>query len=104
MVHSTWGDWFVAEEIKASTLEGVSLWYLGCNGFVLRTAETTVYLDPYFGEGDPPNTIQTIPVPMDPADATECDAVLVTHEHVDHVHPPSYGPLVEGLGADIYAP
>jgi L-ascorbate 6-phosphate lactonase len=71
---------------------------------VFRTAGTTVYVDPYFGDGDPPNTVRNIPVPMDPADATRCDAVLVTHEHVDHMHPPSYGPLVEDLGADIYAP
>ena len=41
---------------------------------------------------------------MNPADATECETVLVTHEHVDHIHPPTYGPLVEDLGADIYAP
>jgi len=104
MVHSTWGEWFVVEEIEASSPDGLALWYLGCNGFVPRTPETTVYLDPYFGDGDPPTTIRNIPVPMDSADATACDAVLVTHEHVDHVHPPTYGPLVEDLGADIYAP
>jgi L-ascorbate 6-phosphate lactonase len=40
---------------------------------------------------------------MDPADATECDAVLATHEHVDHLYPPSYVPLLD-LGADLYAP
>jgi L-ascorbate 6-phosphate lactonase len=45
-----------------------------------------------------------IPVPMDPADATDCDAVLATHEHVDHMHPPSYGPLVNDLDAELHAP
>jgi L-ascorbate 6-phosphate lactonase len=45
-----------------------------------------------------------VPVPMDAADATECDAVLATHEHIDHLHPPSYGPLVEDCGATLYAP
>ena len=104
MVHSTWDDWFVRDEIERIDPEGMSIWYLGCNGFVLRSSETTLYIDPYFGEGDPPNTVRMIPVPMDPADATLCDAVLVTHEHVDHIHPPSYGPLVEDLGAPIYAP
>jgi L-ascorbate 6-phosphate lactonase len=59
---------------------------------------------PYFGDGDLPTTIRNIPVPMDSADATARDAVLVTHEHVDHVHSPTYEPLVEDLGADIYAP
>ena len=104
MVHSTWGDWFVREEIEAAEPEGVSIWYLGCNGFVLRSAETTIYVDPYFGDGVPPKNVRMIPVPMDPADATACDAVLVTHEHIDHMHPPSYGPLVSDLDADIYAP
>lgn len=104
MVHSTWSDWFVTEEIEASEPDGLSVWYLGGNGFVFRTAETTLYLDPYFGDGSPPRTIRMVPVPMDPSAATLCDAVLVTHEHIDHVHPPSYGPLVEELDADVYAP
>lgn len=105
MVHSTWGDWFVREEIEAADPgEGVIGWYLGCNGFVLRSASTTLYVDPYFGDGDPPNIVRMIPVPIDPADATDCDAVLVTHEHIDHMHPPSYGPLVTDLDADLYAP
>ena len=105
MVHSTWGDWFVREEVEAADPgDGVIGWYLGCNGFVLRSASTTLYVDPYFGDGDPPNIVRMIPVPIDPADATDCDAVLATHEHIDHMHPPSYGPLVEGLGADLYAP
>jgi L-ascorbate 6-phosphate lactonase len=103
MVYATWGDWFVSEEVEAVDPDGVAVWYLGCNGFVLRSASTTLYVDPYFGDGSPPKTVRMIPVPMDPADATLCDAVLVTHEHVDHMHPPSYGPLVEG-GADLYAP
>ena len=104
MVHSTWGDWFVRDEVEAADPDGLSVWYLGCNGFVLRTAETTVYVDPYFSDGDPPELVRMIPVPMDAADATLCDAVLATHEHIDHLHPPSYGPLVEELGADVYAP
>jgi L-ascorbate 6-phosphate lactonase len=105
MVQSTWDDWFVREEIEETAPGGgVRVWYLGCNGFVLRSQSTTLYVDPYFGTGDPPNLIRMIPVPMDPADATQCDAVLVTHEHIDHMHPPSYGPLVEDLGADLYAP
>lgn len=103
MVHSTWGEWFVRDEIEAIDPDGLSLWYLGCNGFVLRTAETTLYVDPYFADGDPPNIVRMIPVPLDPADANICDAVLATHEHIDHMHPPSYGPLVNDLGSDLYA-
>lgn len=103
MTRSNWGEWFVRDEIEDADPDGIALWYLGCNGFVVRTPETTVYVDPYFGNGDPPRLVRMIPVPLDPADATLCDAVLVTHEHVDHMHEPSYWPLVDDLGADIYA-
>lgn len=104
MVHATWGDWFVREELEAADPDGLSLWYLGCNTFAVRTPETTLYVDPYFGDGKPPWTIRMIPVPMDPADATLCDAVFVTHEHIDHMHAPSYEPFVERLGATVHAP
>ena len=104
MVHSTWGDWLVHSEIEATDPDGVSLWFLGCNGFVVRSPGATVYVDPYFGDGDPPRVVRMIPVPMDSTDATKCDAVLATHEHVDHMHPPSYGPLVNDLGAELHAP
>jgi len=102
MVHSTWDDWFVTDEVEATTPEGVSVWYLGCNGFILRSETTTLYIDPYFGDGIPGHVLRMIPVPMDPADATRCDAVLVSHEHLDHMHPPSFEPMLE-LGADVYA-
>jgi L-ascorbate 6-phosphate lactonase len=104
MVHSTWDDWFVTEEVEATEPNGASVWYLGCNAFIVRSETTTIYIDPYFDDGQPPWVVRMIPVPMDPADATMCDAVLVTHEHIDHFHPPSYGPLTEDLGADLYVP
>lgn len=104
MISSTWDDWFISDEIEGNDPNDLSIWYLGCNAFVLRTSETTVYIDPYFGKGDPPWTVRMIPVPMDPSDATMCDAVLITHEHLDHMHEPSYRPLVEECGATICAP
>jgi L-ascorbate 6-phosphate lactonase len=104
MVHSTWGDWFVSDEVESTPPEGLSVWYLGCNGFVVRSPETTLYVDPYFGDGDPPGLVRMIPVPMDPNDATLADGVLVTHEHLDHMHPPSYAPLVGDCGATVNAP
>lgn len=104
MVHSTWSDWLIRDEVEATDPDGASLWYLGCNAFIVRSASTTIYIDPYFDDGDPPWVVRMIPVPMDPADATLADAVLITHEHLDHMHPPSYGPLTEDLGAELYAP
>jgi L-ascorbate 6-phosphate lactonase len=103
-IHSDWGDW-LPRAVADATPEGLALWYLGCNGFVLKSAGgTTVLIDPYFGTGDPPRTIRMIPVPLDPADLVDADAVLATHEHTDHVHGPSQAPILEGTGASFYAP
>ena len=105
MTVSDWGDW-LPKAVQAAAPETVSVWYLGCNGFVIKGSEgTTLWIDPYVGLGDPPRTIRMVPVPFDPEDVTEeaVDAVLATHEHTDHTHGPSQGPLLE-TGADFFAP
>jgi L-ascorbate 6-phosphate lactonase len=104
MVHSTWDEWFVTDELEAVDPTGLSIWYLGCNAFVLRSSTTTVYIDPYFGNGRPPRLLRMDPIPVDPAAVTLCDAVLITHEHLDHMHPPSFRPLVRDVGAKLFAP
>ena len=104
MVASDWGDWLV-REIEQADPDTVGVWYLGCNGFVLKgSGGTTVFIDPYLGTGDPPRTVRMIPVPFDPEDVTEAEAMLSTHEHVDHVHGPSQAPILANTGADLIAP
>jgi L-ascorbate 6-phosphate lactonase len=101
-VHSDWGDWLPAE-VESSTPDGVSIWYLGCNGFVLKGSEgTTIFIDPYLGTGDPPRTVRMIPIPFAPEDVREADAVLATHEHTDHTHGPSQAPILAETGAAFY--
>ncbi len=104
MIQSDWGDW-LPRAIEHAAPEGVAVWYLGCNGFVLKGSEgTTIYIDPYLGLGDPPRTVRMIPVPFSPEDVAEADAVLATHEHTDHVHGPSQAPILENTGARFMAP
>ena len=103
-VHSDWGDW-LPRAIESADPEGLALWYLGCNGFGIKSAGgTVVFIDPYLGTGDPPRTVRMIPVPFDPVDVAEADAVLATHEHSDHVHGPSQAPVLAETGAVFYAP
>jgi len=104
MTASDWGDW-LPREIAAADPDGVRLWYLGCNGFALKgSGGTTVFVDPYLGTGDPPRTVRMIPVPFDPEDVRDADAVLATHEHTDHVHGPSQAPLLSATDAEFHAP
>jgi len=103
-IHSDWGDW-LPRAIDEASPDGLTLWYLGCNGFVAKSASgTTLFIDPYLGTGDPPRTVRMIPVPFDPRDVVEADAVFATHEHTDHVHGPSQAPILAETGADFYAP
>ena len=104
MITSDWGDWLV-RAIEDAEPETISVWYLGCNGFVLKAGDgTTVWIDPYVGLGDPPRTVRMIPVPFDPEDVEEADALMATHEHTDHVHGPSQAPILANTGAEFYGP
>ena len=103
-IESDWGDW-LPNAIVDATPERIAVWYLGCNGFAMKASDgTTLFVDPYVGLGDPPRTTRMIPVPFNPEDIEEADAVLATHEHTDHVHGPSQAPILESTGADLYAP
>ncbi|CAI49667.1 metal-dependent hydrolase domain protein [Natronomonas pharaonis DSM 2160] len=103
-IHSDWGDW-LPTAIAAAEPDGLAVWYLGCNGFALKAADgTTVFIDPYLGTGDPPRTVRMIPVPFEPTDVVEADAVLATHDHTDHTHGPSQAPILTGTDATFYGP
>ncbi len=103
-IHSDWGDW-LPQAVADAQPDGLACWYLGCNGFILKSSGgTTMFIDPYLGTGDPPRTVRMVPVPFDPDAVSEVDAVLATHEHTDHVHGPSQAPLLSGTDAPYYAP
>jgi len=103
-IHSDWGDW-LPQAIEDADPDGVALWYLGCNGFALKSAGgATLFIDPYLDTGDPPRTVRMIPVPFEPGDVADADAVLATHEHSDHVDGPSQAPILAQTGATFHAP
>ena len=62
--------------------------FLGQSGYVLKTENSQIIIDPYLSDsvnrmaGRP----RTLPIPINPADIN-CDAVICTHNHLDHLDP-----------------
>ena len=61
---------------------------LGQSGYIVKTANTEIIIDPYLS--DSVNRVagrpRLLPMPIDPADIF-CDAVICTHDHLDHLDP-----------------
>jgi L-ascorbate 6-phosphate lactonase len=71
-----------AEALKVPLADGdLLLWWLGGAGFLLRSADGALLIDLYLT----PNGSRRFPPPFRAEDATLVDAVLVTHEHRDHL-------------------
>ena len=61
---------------------------LGQSGYILKTKITEVIIDPYLS--DSVNRVagrpRLLPIPIDPSKIL-CDAVICTHDHLDHLDP-----------------
>lgn len=61
---------------------------LGQSGYVLKTEQSEIIIDPYLS--DSVNRVagrpRLLPIPMKPSDIS-CDAVVCTHDHLDHLDP-----------------
>lgn len=84
------------DEIDSTVLTrpGVAVWWLGQSGFVLKSREATVYIDPYLSEHltqkyadtDKPH-IRMTEAPLRGDQVSNADLVLSTHRHADHMDP-----------------
>ena len=61
---------------------------LGQSGYIIKTASTEIIIDPYLS--DSVNRVagrpRLLPIPIDPSEIF-CDAVICTHDHLDHLDP-----------------
>ncbi len=61
---------------------------LGQSGYVVKTASTEIIIDPYLS--DSVNRVagrpRLLPIPIEPKNIS-CDAVICTHNHLDHLDP-----------------
>lgn len=62
--------------------------FLGQSGYVIKTASTTVVIDPYLSDSvnRVANRPRTLPIPIAP-EKLRADAVICTHNHLDHLDP-----------------
>jgi L-ascorbate 6-phosphate lactonase len=69
----------------------VALWWLGQSGFGLRGNGATLVVDPFLA--DHPDRL--VPPPVRPDQVGGLDAVVVTHDHLDHLDEESLPSLAE---------
>lgn len=66
----------------------VSLEHLGQSGFRIKAQKSTIYIDPYLSDSvekhDGPHMKRMAPSPIRPEEVRDADAVLITHDHMDH--------------------
>lgn len=62
--------------------------FLGQSGYILKSGNTEIVIDPYFSDSVNriANRPRTLPIPINPEDIN-CDAVICTHNHLDHLDP-----------------
>ena len=72
----------------------IACWWLGQEGYALKTCEATVYIDPYLSDfaeritrGKANEHVRMTSAPMQPSDVDHADWVLCTHDHADHIDP-----------------
>ncbi len=71
--------------------------WLGQSGYILKTATTTLVLDPYLSNsvGRIAGRERTRPIPIDPRTLV-ADAVICTHTHLDHLDPDTVSVMPKG--------
>lgn len=84
------------KEINATNVQPGSLavWWLGQEGYAVKTSELVMYIDPYLSTyaeritaGGANEHVRMTPPPMPPGEVTNADLVLCTHDHADHIDP-----------------
>ena len=94
-------------EINESQVKPGSLriWWIGQEGFVIKSASLVIYIDPYLStyaervtKGRPDEHVRIKPAPMQPQDISHADIVFCTHDHADHIDPESI-PVIAATSA-----
>src|SRR5687768_3884288 len=66
-----------------------ALWWLGQAGYIIRTKELSIVIDPYLSDAaaeGSPEFSRLFPAPIDASDLS-ADIYIITHDHLDHLDP-----------------
>lgn len=77
--------------VKSGSL---SIWWLGQEGYVVKSPDLVIYIDPYLSTyaeritlGKPNEHVRMMQSPIRPEEVTNADLVICTHDHADHIDP-----------------
>jgi L-ascorbate 6-phosphate lactonase len=80
-------------------MSSLAIRFLGQSGLRLACEGVAVYVDPYLSDyvretaDEPERWVRRFPPPVEPSEITDATAVLITHEHDDHLDPRTLHPL-----------
>lgn len=94
------------QQVTAPPADGATrMWWLGGATFVVRTATTALWVDPFFGPPARPVFHRQYPPLLDSGDIDVVSGVLITHEHNDHCHLPTLSTMAaENPSFPTFAP
>jgi L-ascorbate 6-phosphate lactonase len=91
---------------NAAVDEGtIALWYIGGAGYLIRAGDTTIVVDPFLGPSNPPDWMRGVPPPFAPEEIDDLgvvNAMLMTHEHLDHADPVALAAFKEHPEIPLY--
>ena len=96
----------LAEHLAGQPADGVSLYWLGQAGFLIRAGGRTLLIDPYLSDSLAEKYRGTrfphermMPPPIAIGELPPVDCVLVTHQHTDHMDPQTLAPIAKAFPA-----
>lgn len=102
-----------SEESRALSIDKFqfTLTWLGQAGFELKFGRRTLLIDPYLSDslakkyqGKLFPHLRMVASPIQPENISECDYLLCTHSHTDHMDPETILPIVKKLNPKIIYP
>jgi L-ascorbate metabolism protein UlaG (beta-lactamase superfamily) len=75
-------------------IDSLAIWWIGQNGFIIKSTDLTIYIDPYLSNyaeritlGKSNEHVRMTDSPIPPEEVSNADLVICTHDHADHIDP-----------------